>query len=250
MAEKIGAPGTVTWLGHGSLLLSSRSGTRVVFDPWLEGNPKFPYDSPDIGPVDAIAVTHGHFDHITSVGPLAERTGATVVSTPEMSAYFASIGAANLVEMNKGGTIEVGGVRLTMVSADHSCGVTVAESTPNVYGGDPVGYVAHLPESEGGPVYVSGDTNVFGDMRIIRELYAPEIGFFPIDGHYNMGPREAAYAVELLGLSRAVPIHFGTFPLLAGSPEEFTRCLAERDVAAEAVVIAPGQSVSISSGSA
>ncbi len=238
--------GTVTWLGHGSLLLTTESGTKIVFDPWLEGNPTYPFESTDLGKVDGIAVTHGHFDHMSSVAPLAEATGATVISTSEMSAYFASLGVGNLVEMNKGGTIEVADVLLTMVAADHSCGVTVGEATLNVYGGDPVGFIVHVKGTSTGPVYVSGDTNVFGDMAIIRDLYQPEIGFFPIDGHYNMGPREAAYAVDLLGLSRAVPIHFGTFPLLAGTPEQLVDHLKARDSAAQAVVIAPGDSVPLS----
>lgn len=248
MSNNIGTPGTVTWLGHGSLLLTTTSGTRVAFDPWLEGNPKFPYESTDIDNLNVIAVTHGHFDHMGSVGSLAQATGATVVSTPEMSAYFASVGVQNLVEMNKGGTVKVGDVALTMVSADHSCGVTVGEGLPNVYGGDPVGFIARSGDSDSGSIYVSGDTNVFGDMRLIQELYQPEIGFIPIDGHYNMGPREAAHAVELLGLSRVVPIHFGTFPLLTGTPEEFVRHLDGRNTEAQAVVINPGQSVSLVAG--
>jgi L-ascorbate metabolism protein UlaG (beta-lactamase superfamily) len=248
MSSQIGSPGTVTWLGHGSLLLVTGSGTRVVFDPWLEGNPTCPYGTADLGQVDGIAVTHGHFDHIGSVESLAAATGAPVVSTPELSAYFALRGVGELVEMNKGGTVVVGDVELTMVSADHSCGVSVGENVPNVYGGDPVGFIARPNRDGAGSIYVSGDTNVFGDMRLIRELYAPEIGFFPIDGHYNMGPREAAYAVELLGLSRAVPIHFGTFPLLAGTPEEFTRELGLRGTDAEAVVIEPGGSVAVGAG--
>ena len=117
--------GTVTWLGHATLLLTTESGTRIVFDPWLEGNPVYPFESTDLGRIDGIAVTHGHFDHMSSVASLAEATGATVVSTPELSAYFASVGVGNLVEMNKGGTVEVADVSLTMVTADHSCGVTV-----------------------------------------------------------------------------------------------------------------------------
>jgi L-ascorbate metabolism protein UlaG (beta-lactamase superfamily) len=246
VSDVVGRPGTVTWLGHGSVLLTSPSGVRIVFDPWLEGNPRFPADLGAIGPVDAIAVTHGHFDHIGSVVPLAQASGALVVSTPEMSAYFASVGVGNLVEMNKGGTIAVHDVRLTMVSADHSCGVAVGEATPHVYGGDPVGFIARLGESAGVDrmsIYVSGDTNVFGDMALIRELYEPELGLFPIDGHYNMGPREAALAVQLLGLQRAVPIHFGTFPVLSGTPEELGKHMAERTVEAELIVLDPGQSV-------
>jgi L-ascorbate metabolism protein UlaG (beta-lactamase superfamily) len=246
VSDTLGQPGTVTWLGHGSVLLTSPEGTRIVFDPWLEGNPSYPADLGAIERVDAIAVTHGHFDHIGSVVPLAAATGAVVISTPEMSAYFASEGVANLLEMNKGGTVSVEDVQLTMVQADHSCGVAVAEAAPNVYGGDPVGFIARAGASEADrlSVYVSGDTNVFGDMALIRELYQPELGLFPIDGHYNMGPREAALAVRLLGLRRAVPIHFGTFPVLTGTPQELRQHLADGAVEAELIVLEPGQSVS------
>jgi L-ascorbate metabolism protein UlaG (beta-lactamase superfamily) len=246
VSDAVGRPGTVTWLGHGSVLLTSPSGVRILFDPWLEGNPRFPADLGPIGRIDAIAVTHGHFDHIGSVVPLAQVSGAVVVSTPEMSAYFASLGIGNLVEMNKGGTVSVKDLQLTMVAADHSCGVAVGEATPNVYGGDPVGFIARSAEGAGADrmsVYVSGDTTVFGDMTLIRELYEPELGLFPIDGHYNMGPREAALAVQLLGLKRAVPIHFGTFPVLTGTPEELRKHMADRTVEAELIVLEPGQSV-------
>jgi L-ascorbate metabolism protein UlaG (beta-lactamase superfamily) len=247
--ETIGAVGTLTWLGHATVLLNTSASTRIVFDPWLEGNPKNPIGSASIGPLSGIAVTHGHFDHIGSVIPLAAETGAPVICTPEMAAYFASVGVTNIVEMNKGGTIQIGEVALTMVSADHSCGVAIADGEPNAYGGGAVGFIARLPAGDGGPVYVSGDTNVFGDMSLIRELYAPEIGLMPIDGHYNMGPREAAHATRLLGLARVVPIHYGTFPILAGTPEHFVQQLNERLVTAVPVIIDPGQSVPLRGGS-
>ncbi len=243
-ATIVGPPGTLTWLGHATVLLSTKSGTRIVFDPWLE-NPKAPADLGELGGIDAIAVTHGHFDHMGSVIPLAVSTGATVVCVPEMAAYFATAGLTNLLEMNKGGTVRVGDVSLTMVGADHSCGVNAGESHPSIYGGNPVGFVVGLPAGQGGPVYISGDTNVFSDMAIIRDLYAPEIGLMPIDGHYNMGPREAAYAVKLLGLRRFAPYHYGTFPLLAGTPEQVSGHLAASGVATTVLTWQPGETLSL-----
>jgi L-ascorbate metabolism protein UlaG (beta-lactamase superfamily) len=182
---------------------------------------------------------------MASVAALADATGATVVCVPEMAAYFASVGVGNIVEMNKGGTVHLLDVSLTMVSADHSCGVAVGDNVPYAYGGNPVGFIVGLPAGQGGPIYVSGDTNVFGDMSLIRELYAPEIGLMPIDGHYNMGPREAAHAVQLLGLSRVVPIHYGTFPQLTGTPDELRSQLKSSESTAATISIEPGQSVPI-----
>jgi L-ascorbate metabolism protein UlaG (beta-lactamase superfamily) len=242
--EVVGARGTLTWLGHATVLITTTSGTRLVIDPWCrgEGNPVSPVTVDDIGPVDVIAVTHGHFDHMGSTAALAEATGATVVCVPEMAAYFVDVGVANLLEMNKGGTVKVADLALTMVSADHSCGVAIGEG-PNAYGGNAVGFVVHLPDGDGGPIYVSGDTNVFGDMALIAELYHPETALTPIDGHYNMGPREAAKAIELLGATRFIPYHYGTFALLAGTPGALRDRLAERGARTDLVAIEPGDSV-------
>ncbi len=240
--DVIGARGTITWLGHATVLMTTKSGTRVVFDPWFEGNPKSPVPMDAIGEVHYIAVTHGHFDHMGSAVLLAKSTGATIVCVHEMSVYFALQGVANVIGMNKGGTVHLADVSLTMVGAEHSCGVSAGEDVPEIYGGSAVGFVAHLPDGEGGPVYVSGDTNVFGDMAIIRDLYRPDTAMIPIDGHYNMGPREAAYAVGLLGVRRVVPYHYGTFPMLAGTPEQ----LRARVGTANGVIVAaiePGESV-------
>jgi L-ascorbate metabolism protein UlaG (beta-lactamase superfamily) len=236
------SPGSATWLGHATVVVVTPGGTRIIFDPWLE-NPKFPAHLPALDTIDAIAVTHGHFDHIGSVVPLAASTGARVICVPELAAYFASVGVANLTEMNKGGSIAVHEVTLTMVGADHSCGVSPAGGGPSIYGGNPVGFVLRLPFGQPGPVYVSGDTNVFSDMALIKELYAPEIAFVPIDGHYNMGPKEAALAVKLLGVARVVPIHHGTFEVLTGTPRELRGNIITHRLAVKTVTIEPGQAV-------
>ncbi len=238
-----GAPGTLTWLGHASVLLVTRSGRRVLFDPWLE-NPRSPVGIDQVGALDVIAVTHGHGDHIGSVVPLAQNTGATIVCVHEMTEYFATHGLDQMIGMNKGGTVDVGGVRLTMVHADHSCGVSAAEGQPSVYGGSAAGFIVH-DEADGGALYISGDTNVFSDMAIIRDLYAPELAVVPIDGHYNMGPREAAYAVSLLGVRRVAPYHYGTFPLLAGTPAQVADELRARGSTARVVPMEPGDTISL-----
>ncbi len=239
--QPVGAPGTLTWLGHATVLLTTKGGTRVLFDPWLE-NPRAP-EGLDVGKIHIICVTHGHFDHMASVVPLAVATGATVICVPEMAAYFASAGLSDVVEMNKGGTYRHGDLAFTMVGADHSCGISGGEHQPSIYGGNPVGFVVTLSPGEGGPVYVSGDTNVFSDMSIVRDLYAPEIGLMPIDGHYNMGPREAAYAVRLLGLTRFAPYHYGTFPMLAGTPGEVEEHLRAAGTPTRVTAWQPGESL-------
>lgn len=236
-------PLEVTWLGHATLLVAS-STTRVIVDPWLEGNPRRPADIPDLNRLDGIAVTHGHFDHMASVVSLVQETGAPVLCNSEISAYLGSRGVSERLEMNKGGTREIGDLQITMVSADHSGGIDTQPGEPNLEGGSAAGFI--IRESGGNPcIYISGDTNVFGDMALIRELYHPRVGFVPIDGHYNMGPREAALAVSLLGLDRVVPIHFGTFPVLRGRPAELQDDLVSRDVPCEMVVLEPGQSLMV-----
>jgi L-ascorbate metabolism protein UlaG (beta-lactamase superfamily) len=198
----------ITWLGHGTAQFETKTGEVLVMDPWIEGNPSYPKGHV-FKRVDAIAISHGHFDHIHDALPLAKKL------SPKVVGIFESKGAANIVGMNKGGTVDLGFVQLTMTHAVHSCGIL--DDGEILYGGEAAGYV--LTWQDGRRIYFSGDTNVFSDMTLIRELYGPELAFLPIGDHYTMGPHEAAKAVELLQVKTVIPMHFGTFPLLTGTPE-------------------------------
>lgn len=210
----------ITWLGHGTLQLRLESGEVVVVDPWIDGNPVYPKDH-DFGRVDAIVVSHGHFDHIHGVPGLAARFGATVVGIYELCHWLESKGVTTCSAMNKGGTQTVGSVKVTMTRADHSCGIL--DGGKIIYGGEAAGFVFHF--ADGRTAYVAGDTNVFSDMELIRRLYAPELAFLPIGDHFTMGPREAALAAGLLGAKKVIPMHYGTFPLLTGTVAAFTELL-------------------------
>lgn len=243
----IGQSGTVTWIGHGTVLLVSAEGTRVLIDPWLDGNPAACDGATvsGIGPVDVIAITHGHADHIGSLRDVALASSAEIVCTTEVASYCAWLKLSNVSDMNKGGALTFGDVEVRMVSADHASGVDLSDGSVNSCGGQAVGYVFGFTGGSHAPVYVAGDTNVFGDMAIIRDLYGPELGLLPIDGRYNMGPTEAAYATRLLGLKRVVPIHFGTSPALPGKASDFKRIVGEGGGDAECVCLEPGGSVAL-----
>ena len=164
-------------------------------------------------------VTHGHFDHMGDAVAIASRLRPVWPCMHEMSLWLARRlpgGADAAVGMNKGGTFEAGGIKVTMTHADHSAGDWNPGGETTLYLGDPVGLVVEL--ENGFRFYFAGDTTAFGDMALIRELHAPQLAFLPIGGHFTMGPREAALAAGLLGVEDVVPIHYGTFPILAGTP--------------------------------
>lgn len=214
MTAQPGGSLSITWLGHGTFVLVSPGRKRIVFDPWLEGNPSCPADKKKIGAADLILLTHGHFDHSGDAAGVARATNATVVAVFEIAAWLESKGVKNTSPMNKGGTQTVAGVAITMVDARHSS--SVVEDGKIVYLGEACGYVLRF--ENGLTMYFAGDTAVFGDMRLIGELYRPTIGFLPIGDHFTMGPEQAAKAVALLGVKQVVPMHYGTFPLLTGTP--------------------------------
>jgi L-ascorbate metabolism protein UlaG (beta-lactamase superfamily) len=226
-----------TWLGHGTFKVKTPGGKSLLLDPWVMNNPVCPDGLKDVSGVDAMLITHGHFDHIADAVAIAKQTKCTAVGIFELATWLKGKGVENTIDMNKGGTAEVAGVKVTMVHADHSCGISDGDAI--VYGGEAVGFVVEL--ENGFKFYFSGDTNVFGDMAIIRELYQPDVAIIPIGGHYVMGPREAAKAVELLGVKHVIPMHYGTFPVLKGRPNEL-QLLVDR-FGAEVASIEPGETI-------
>lgn len=209
----------ITWLGHATVLVQTGKGTAVLIDPFIEHNPKYPKGFKLPEKIDYILLTHGHGDHISDVVPVAAKHGSTVVAIYELAAYVESKGVAKTIGMNLGGTVQLGDVAATMVDAKHSSGAQDESGTH--YVGVAAGYVLRV---ENGPIlYHAGDTTVFRDMQLIRELYNPEIAMLPIGGHFTMGPKEASLAVRYLAPQKVLPLHFGTFPPLTGTPEELAQ---------------------------
>ena len=204
----------VTWLGHATFRIQTPGGKTILIDPWVMGNPACPASEKAVEKVDVLLCTHGHGDHIGDAVEIAKKHNPLVVGIIELCAWMKKKGAKQTLPMNKGGTQEVADVKVTMVHAEHSSGIE--DGNEMVYAGEACGFVIGF--SNGLKIYHAGDTNVFGDMRLIHELYAPDIAMIPIGDHFTMGPREAAYACSLLKAKTVIPMHYGTFPQLTGTP--------------------------------
>jgi L-ascorbate metabolism protein UlaG (beta-lactamase superfamily) len=226
----------ITWLGHATFRIQTPKGKSVLIDPWVMGNPTCPETEKNLESVDIMLVTHGHGDHIDDAVAIANKHHPNVVGIPELCHWLTTKGVKHTAEMNKGGTQQIDDIRVTMVHADHSCGILDGDHF--VYGGEACGYVVEF--DNGVKIYHAGDTNVFGDMAIIRELYAPQIAMLPIGDHYTMSPREAAYACNLLKPATVIPMHFATFPILTGRPSDLSKLVH----GVEIVEMKPGQTAS------
>jgi len=216
----------LTWLGHATFRAVTPGGKTIYIDPWVMGNPACPAAEKQIKKVDVMLCTHGHFDHIGDAVEIAKKFNPAVVGIPELLKWMEKKGVKNASPMNKGGTQVVGDIKVTMVHADHSCGITDGDEI--IYGGEACGFVVEF--ETGLKLYHAGDTNVFGDMAIIRDLYAPDIALLPIGDHYTMSPREAAYAANLLQAKTVIPMHFATFPVLTGTPSDLKKLLPEIEI--------------------
>jgi L-ascorbate metabolism protein UlaG (beta-lactamase superfamily) len=227
---------TLTWLGHATFRFDTPGGKRVYVDPFLNGNPKCPEAELEPNRVDVIALTHGHGDHVGDTVDLAKKHGCTVIAPVELADWLQSKqGLENVLDPNKGGTVEAAGLKFTLTNAHHSSSNNDLE-----YMGEPCGIV--VEDENGKKLYFAGDTCVFGDMQLIARIYGPlDLAILPIGDHYTMGPREAAVALELLGAKRCLPCHYGTFPALTGTPDALRKLAPDVEIEA----LEPGGSLTL-----
>jgi L-ascorbate metabolism protein UlaG (beta-lactamase superfamily) len=229
------ANASLTWLGHASFRIDSPNDKRIYVDPWVSG-PTCPAEEKDPERVDIIAVTHGHGDHVGDVTELGKKHRPRLVAINELAGWLDGQGYPDAAAggMGKGGTVDVDGVKFTLTNAFHS------SSTPDgSYAGEPAGVVIAL--ENGFTLYHAGDTCVFGDMQLIGRIYQPDLAILPIGDHYTMGPKEASVAIELLGVKRCVPCHWGTFPFLTGTPAQLRELAPDVDL----VEMEPGQRIEL-----
>jgi L-ascorbate metabolism protein UlaG (beta-lactamase superfamily) len=228
----------ITWLGHATVLIQTAKGTNILIDPFIVDNPRYPKDFKLPSKIHFVLLTHGHGDHISDVVPVAEKHDSTVVAIYELADYVSKQGVEKTIGMNLGGTVQLEEVAASMVEAKHSSGAQDKHGTH--YVGIAAGYVLTIPDSP--VVYHAGDTAVFGDMKLIGEFYHPEVALLPIGGHFTMGPKEAALASRFLGAKTILPLHFGTFPPLKGSPGELATLV---DTGVRVVQWSPGETFQV-----
>ena len=215
----------ITYLGHATFRVVTPGAEQIIIDPFLTDNPTTPEELEQVGELDTILITHGHFDHFADAIPLAQETGATVISNFEIMSYLQSQGVENAQPIQKGGTAQIGGIRVTATHAFHSSSIQTEDGSL-IYGGEPMGYIVEF--ESGFKLYHAGDTALFGDMQLIGEIYRPDLALLPIGDRLVMGPLEAAHAIRLLDVRHVVPIHYSTdvMPIFTGDPEEFQEHLS------------------------
>jgi L-ascorbate metabolism protein UlaG (beta-lactamase superfamily) len=240
----LGKDTTITWLGHATFHIVTPEGNRVLVDAWVDTNPSCPDEwKPKAREnLDAIFLTHGHFDHVNDLADIAKATNPTIVCQYDLTPWLQNKGIAEdkIVGFNKGGTVEVAGIQATMTAAQHSS--TLYENEQIIPMGDAAGYILRF--SNNFTIYVTGDTSVTYDMLIMGDLYQPDLAILPIGDYFTMDPRQAAYALKLIRARYAIGQHWGTFPILTGTPEALTEACKEFNVDTQVIPLKPGESVS------
>ncbi|HEX2622753.1 MAG TPA: metal-dependent hydrolase [Phototrophicaceae bacterium] len=208
---------TITALGHASFKVVTPDGKVILVDPWINGNPVFPEALKDDLKANLILITHGHGDHmdVEWLKASAMDTNIRIAAQAQVRTYLTTLGFKNFEGINTGGTIDVQGLKISMTLAYHSSQINLPDGTTG-YTHEAIGYVLTTSDTS---IYFAGDTALFGDMQLIKEIYHPKIAVLPIGDRVTMGPREAAYATKLLGVSHVIPMHYGTFPFLTGTAE-------------------------------
>jgi L-ascorbate metabolism protein UlaG (beta-lactamase superfamily) len=234
----LGRDVTIKYLGHSTFLFTTPGGGRLLIDPWVDGNPACPDADKTLPGVDTMLITHGHPDHMQDALTIANAFKPRIGCNFEISIWLGGKGVQNVVGMNKGGSVRLNDIRATMVNAHHSSGI-VEDGDRIVYAGEPAGFVVEF--ENGFRIYHAGDTCVFGDMKIIADLYQPELLFLPIGDLFTMDPREAAYACRLMNAQKVIPMHYGTFPVLTGTPEKLAELT--RDLGTEVIAMKPGDTL-------
>ncbi len=237
-AAEIGKGVKITFLGQSAFRLVSPQGVIIYIDPFLKNNPKTPADQKEVDKADLILLTHGHGDHLGDTVSIAQKTNASVVAMNELSVYLTKKGVKNAVRMNKGGNITIKGIRITLVNAEHSSSVT--EEGQVIYTGEAGGFMICF--ENGFTVYHAGDTAVMSDMKILGDVYKPNLALLPIGSHFTMDPQEAAYACQLLRPQYVVPMHYGTWPVLKGTPDDFIGRMKDQPQV-KVIVMNPGQTI-------
>ncbi len=229
----------ITYFGHSTFSLTTASGQVALIDPWVMTNPRCPDNLKKVPKLDVIFLSHAHSDHLGDLLALAKQHKPQMVAIFETCLWIGSKGFENQTRpMSKGGTQKVGEFEVTMTHAFHSN--SIEDGGKIIYAGEPAGLVIRMPG--GLTVYHAGDTSLFSDMKLIGELYKPDVALLPIGDHFTMGPREAAHATRFLGVKHVIPMHYATFPFLTGTPEQLNQ--QTKDIAGlEIHALKPGESL-------